>query len=82
MRLRSDLGSYVEELREKGAHESDLAKIIKTHLLKKNDIKIVEETGSAERDKDLERMRQIHAQLLANHQKLKGDHQKLIGNLA
>ena len=75
MRLRSDLGSYLDELREKGAHESDLAKLIKSHISDKDQ----SHQESLEKQKELERMRQVHSQLVASHQKLKNDHQKLIG---
>ena len=73
MRLRSDLGSYLVELREKGAHESDLAKLIKSHISDKDQ----SHQESLEKQKELERMRQVHSQLVASHQKLKNDHQKL-----
>ena len=75
MRLRSDLGAYLDELREKGAHESDLAKLIKSHISDKDQ----SHQESLEKQKELERMRQVHSQLVASHQKLKNDHQKLIG---
>ena len=75
MRLRSDLGSYVDELREKGAHESDLAKLIKSHISDENQ----SQQELLEKQKELERMRQVHSQLVTSHQKLKTDHQKLIG---
>ena len=75
MRLRADLGSYLDELREKGAHESDLAKLIKSHISDENQ----SQEEALEKQKELERMRQVHSQLVATHQKLKNDHQKLIG---
>lgn len=75
MRLRSDLSSYMEDLREKGAQDSDLAKLVKLHLF--NDRQKQDE--NLEKDAELERMRQVYSQLVSNHQKLKNDHQKLIG---
>ena len=79
MRLRSDLSSYLDELRERGAHESELAKLIRSHhfqdLPKPTD-------QLSEKESELERMRQVHAQLESQHQKLRNDHQKLIGKQA
>ena len=75
MRLRSDLSSYLDELRERGAHESELAKLIRSHHFQ--DLKPTDQLS--EKESELERMRQVHAQLVSQHQKLRNDHQKLIG---
>ena len=77
MRLRSDTVSYLEELMEKGAHDSDLAKLVAKHSnIKEEKPDLVDPEESHE--KELERVRQIHAQLVSNHTRLKADHQKLI----
>ena len=77
MKLRSDLTSYLDELKEKGAHESDLARLIKSHYIDDK----AEQKEAIENQGELERMRQVHSQLVASHQHLKNDHQKLIGML-
>ena len=79
MRLRSDLQSYLDELREKSAHESELCKLIETFLNSK------EPDGSRDAlkvmENELESMRLTYSQLLHNHTKLRSDHHKLIGKI-
>ena len=64
----------MDELRERGAHESELAKLIRSHHFQ--DLKPTDQLS--EKESELERMRQVHAQLVSQHQKLRNDHQKLI----
>jgi hypothetical protein len=79
MRLRSDLQAYLEELRDKGAHESDLARAIACQL-GGSESRNLNLSALTDKENELESLRQTHAQLVANHTKLRTDHQKLIGN--
>ena len=77
MRLRSDLQAYLEELRERSAHDSELSKIVEAHFNSQKP-----DDGSREAMKnlenELENTRLTYSQLLHNHNKLRGDHHKLI----
>ena len=75
MKLRSDLVSYLEELKEQGAQDSDLSRLIKSHFSDEKQ----DQKEALEKQGELERMRQVHSQLVASHQSLRNDHQKLIG---
>ena len=76
MRLRSDLQSYLDELKERSAHESDLCKLVEM-LDNSNDSNDKHEAFK-QMENELERMRMTYTQLLHNHNKLRGDHHKLI----
>lgn len=79
MRLRSDLTAYLDDIKERSAHESDLAKLVKLQCFASNESEAKNNEAAIEKDNEIERMRQVHSQLVTSHQKLRNDHQKLIG---
>ena len=74
MRLRSDLQAYLEELRERSAHDSELSKIVEAHFNSQNP----DNSKLKNLENELENTRLTYSQLLHNHNKLRGDHHKLI----
>ncbi len=77
MRLRSDLGTYLDEIKERGAQDSDLSRMVRLHFQGGDKEDIFDQLVA--KGNEVENMRQNHAHLLANYQKLRVDHQKLIG---
>ena len=79
MRLRSDLSTYLDDIKNRSAHESELAKLVKLVCFTANESEAKNNEAAIEEDNEIERMRQVHSQLVISHQKLRNDHQKLIG---